>query len=103
MNPPRRGTPDFLLLFLTFALVCFGLAMVFSASSMTSAYRWDDPWYFTKKQLMAVGLGSVGMLFCMNLHYTKLKKVGYSCFLYCRYAARFRYFHFKSKWCSQLV
>ena len=39
MNPPRRGTPDFLLLFLTFVLVCFGLAMVFSASSMTSAYR----------------------------------------------------------------
>jgi cell division protein FtsW len=75
MNPPRRGTPDFLLLFLTFVLVCFGLAMVFSASSMTSAYRWDDPWYFTKKQLIAVGLGSVGMLFCMNLHYTKLKKL----------------------------
>ena len=75
MNPPRRGTPDFLLLFLTFVLVCFGLAMVFSASSMTSAYRWDDPWFFTKKQLIAVGLGSVGMLFCMNLHYTKLKKL----------------------------
>ncbi|MDQ0921484.1 putative lipid II flippase FtsW [Paenibacillus sp. V4I5] len=75
MNPPRRGTPDFLLLFLTFVLVCFGLAMVFSASSMTSAYRWDDPWYFTKKQLIAVGLGSVGMFFCMNLHYTKLKKL----------------------------
>ena len=75
MNPPRRGTPDFLLLFLTFVLVCFGLAMVFSASSMTSAYRWGDPWYFTKKQLIAVGLGTVGMLFCMNIHYTKLKKL----------------------------
>ena len=49
MNPPRRGTPDFLLLLLTFVLVCFGLVMVFSASSMTSAYRWGDPWYFTKK------------------------------------------------------
>ncbi|NOV03286.1 putative lipid II flippase FtsW [Paenibacillus planticolens] len=75
MNPPRRGTPDFLLLFLTFLLVCFGLAMVFSASSMTSAYRWDDPWLFTRKQLIAVGIGVVGMLFCMNVHYTKLKKL----------------------------
>ncbi|MFC5453143.1 putative lipid II flippase FtsW [Paenibacillus aestuarii] len=75
MNPPRRGTPDFLLLFLTIVLVCFGLAMVFSASSMTSAYRWDDPWYFTKKQLTAVALGSVVMLFCMNLHYSKFKKL----------------------------
>lgn len=78
MNPPRRGTPDFLLLFLTFVLVCFGLAMVFSASSMTSAYYAkfnNDPWFFTKKQLMAVGIGTVGMLFCMNLHYSKLKKL----------------------------
>ncbi|MCY9668037.1 putative lipid II flippase FtsW [Paenibacillus alginolyticus] len=78
MNPPRRGTPDFLLLFLTFVLVCFGLAMVFSASSMTSAFYEkfnNDPWFFTKKQLMAVGIGTVGMLFCMNLHYSKLKKL----------------------------
>ncbi|MFD0697193.1 putative lipid II flippase FtsW [Paenibacillus sp. GCM10027628] len=75
MNPARRGTPDFLLLFLTLVLVCFGLAMVFSASSMTSAYKWADPWYFTKKQLIAVGLGSILMLFCMNIHYTKLKKL----------------------------
>ncbi|MDF2650232.1 MAG: stage sporulation protein [Paenibacillus sp.] len=78
MNPPRRGTPDFLLLFLTFVLVCFGLAMVFSASSMTSAFYDkynNDPWFFTKKQLVAVGLGTVGMFFCMNLHYTKLKKL----------------------------
>ncbi|TXK85714.1 putative lipid II flippase FtsW [Paenibacillus sp. N3.4] len=75
MNPPRRGTPDFLLLFLAFVLVCFGLAMVFSASSMTSAYKWGDPWYFTKKQLIAVGIGTIGMLFCMNIHYTRLKKL----------------------------
>ncbi|GGI43038.1 cell division protein FtsW [Paenibacillus marchantiophytorum] len=74
MNPPRRGTPDFLLLFLTFVLVSFGLAMVFSASSMTSAY-YGDPWAFTKKQLIAVGIGTVGMLFCMNIHYSKLKKL----------------------------
>lgn len=74
MNPPRRGTPDFLLLLLTFALVCFGLAMVFSASSMTSAY-YGDPWAFTKKQLIAVFIGTIGMFFCMNLHYTKLKKL----------------------------
>jgi cell division protein FtsW len=75
MNPPRRGTPDFLLLFLTFVLVCFGLAMVFSASSMTSAFIHKDPWFFTRKQLIAVGLGAVGMLICMNMHYTKFKKL----------------------------
>ncbi len=75
MNPPRRGTPDFLLLFLTFLLVCFGLAMVFSASSMTSAYSTGDPWLLTKKQVIAVIIGTIGMLFCMNIHYSKLKKL----------------------------
>ena len=75
MNPPRRGTPDFLLLLLTFVLFVLVLVMVFSASSMTSAYRWDDPWFFTRKQIFAVGVGTIGMLFCMNVHYTKLKKL----------------------------
>lgn len=75
MNPPRRGTPDFLLLILTFVLVCFGLLMVFSASSMTSAYRWDDPWFFTRKQLFAVGIGTALMMIGMNVHYSKLKKL----------------------------
>jgi len=81
MTPPRRGTPDFLLLFLTFLLVCFGLAMVFSSSSMTTAYTKGDPWFFTKRQLMAVGIGTVFMLFCMNVHFTKLKKLVLPAFL----------------------
>jgi cell division protein FtsW len=84
MNPGRRGTPDFLLLFLTFLLVCFGLAMVFSASSATSAtssITGGDPWFFTKKQFMAVVIGTVGMLFCMNIHYSKLKKLVMPVFL----------------------
>ncbi|MBP1996478.1 putative lipid II flippase FtsW [Paenibacillus eucommiae] len=84
MNVPRRGTPDFLLLFLTFSLVCFGLAMVFSASSMTSAtspITKGDPWFFTKKQAIAVVIGTIGMLFCMNIHYSKLKKLVLPAFL----------------------
>jgi cell division protein FtsW len=78
MSPARRGTPDFLLLFLTFLLVCFGLAMVFSASSMTSAtssITGGDPWFFTKRQAISVVIGTMGMLFCMNVHYSKLKKL----------------------------
>ncbi len=70
MNPPRRGTPDFLLLFLTFALIGFGLVMVFSAS-----YNLDtDPLYFTKKQVIWAILGTFMMLFFMNLNYQRLKK-----------------------------
>ncbi|WP_426447284.1 putative lipid II flippase FtsW [Paenibacillus sp. S-38] len=71
MTPQRRGTPDFFLLFLTFSLVCFGLAFVFSAGM---AFRKDDPWYLVIRQGLAVGLGTAAMFFCMNVDYRKFKK-----------------------------
>ncbi|WJH33195.1 FtsW/RodA/SpoVE family cell cycle protein [Paenibacillus sp. CC-CFT747] len=74
MTSPRRGTPDFLLLFLTLALVAFGLMMVYSSSSMVSTFKYDNSFIFAKKQAVAVGLGAVGMLFFMNVPYSKLKK-----------------------------
>lgn len=75
MNPPRRGTPDFLLLFLTLALAAFGLLMVFSASSMSATYYWEgDSLYYTKKQALGIILGLIGMIITMNMHYSKLKK-----------------------------
>lgn len=73
--PPRKGTPDFLFLFLTFLLVCFGLVMIFSASSMVTTYKWGDPWFFTKKQTVAVLIGTVCMIICMNIPLDKLKKL----------------------------
>lgn len=69
----RRGTPDFFLLVLTFILVGFGIVMVFSASSATSAYQFNDALYFTKKQIIWAAIGSIVMLFFMNVRYSKLK------------------------------
>ncbi|WP_025851408.1 putative lipid II flippase FtsW [Paenibacillus ehimensis] len=71
MTTPRRGTPDFLLLFLTFSLVCFGLAFVFSASM---AYRANDPWYLAVRQAIFAGLGTIAMFFCMNVDFRKFQK-----------------------------
>ena len=72
MNAPRRGTPDFLLLFLTFILIAFGLVMVFSASSAIASYELKDPWYYTKRQAIAIALGLFGMFFWENwLRYDK--------------------------------
>lgn len=48
--------------------------MVFSASSMTFAYYNQDPFSHVKKQAIAVVLGMIGMLICMNLPYTFFKK-----------------------------
>ncbi|KIL35222.1 stage V sporulation protein E [Cohnella kolymensis] len=79
-NPAQgsRGTPDFLLLILTMVLVCFGLVMVFSASSSMAAIDPDynnDPLYFMKRQMMFAGLGTFIMLVLMNIPYYKYKKL----------------------------
>lgn len=75
MNSSRKATPDFLLLFLTLALVAFGLLMVFSASSMVSAYhKLGDSLYYVKRQAISAGIGFAGMLFFMNFSYHKLRK-----------------------------
>jgi len=47
--------------------------MIFSASSMTSAYTNGDPWGFTRKQIISVIVGIVGMIICMNIPLNKLK------------------------------
>ncbi|GIQ68704.1 putative lipid II flippase FtsW [Xylanibacillus composti] len=74
MNPSKRGTPDFILLALTILLVGFGILMVFSASSPRAAHLLDDPLYFTKRQIIWAILGTICMLFLMNIHYTRWKK-----------------------------
>lgn len=76
MNEPRRGTPDFMLLLLTFLLVGFGLVMVFSASSVIALAREkfnNDPLYFVRKQAIFAVAGTVGMFFLMNIPASKLK------------------------------
>ncbi|MEF3309907.1 putative lipid II flippase FtsW [Paenibacillus sp. GYB004] len=76
MTEQRRGTPDFLLLLLTFLLVGFGLVMVFSASSVTALAKekfGNDPLYFVKKQAIFAVAGTVGMFFLMNIPYRRLK------------------------------
>ncbi|CCQ98701.1 exported hypothetical protein [[Clostridium] ultunense Esp] len=52
-----RGTPDFLLLFLTLLLVGFGVLMVFSSSQIISYTDHGDPLYFTKNSSFGQGLG----------------------------------------------
>ncbi|MCL6458338.1 MAG: FtsW/RodA/SpoVE family cell cycle protein, partial [Gorillibacterium sp.] len=76
MNPPKKNTPDYLLLFLTMILTAFGLLMVYSASSTISVYdNKGDSLKFIISQGIAVGLGLVLMLILMNFHYSWLRKI----------------------------
>lgn len=67
----RRGTPDFLLLLLTFSLVCFGLAFVFSSSIAIDS---EGSLSLGAKHVINIVLGTFMMLVCMNVDYRMLQK-----------------------------
>ncbi|HEY5647882.1 MAG TPA: putative lipid II flippase FtsW, partial [Nitrospiria bacterium] len=48
---------DKTLFMITLLLVCLGLVMIYSASAILAARRYDDSLYFFKKQFIWVGLG----------------------------------------------
>lgn len=77
----RRGTPDFFLFLMTVLLVLFGIVMVFSASGPEAATQYGDALFYTKKQIMAAGLGLALMLIFMNIPFLRWKKLYLPLFL----------------------
>ncbi|MFV0313795.1 MAG: putative lipid II flippase FtsW [Anaerotignum sp.] len=64
---------DFTVLFVVLTLMLFGVVMIFSASyytTMTSTKYNYDMFYFLKRQSVWVILGTVAMIFCMNVPYS---------------------------------
>ncbi len=67
--PKVRSAPDLLLIGATVSLLIVGLIMVFSASAVWADYRFDDSFFFLKRQLFFAGLGLIAMFFMMNIDY----------------------------------
>ena len=63
----KKGPPDFILFMTTVILVCIGLIMVFSSSSVTANLKFDDPYYFFKRQLLWALIGLVVMMVVMKI------------------------------------
>ena len=63
---------DWPLLSVALILMVIGLAMVESSSISVAAVRHSDPFFFLKRQLMAVGLGVCGALFIIARVSTKM-------------------------------
>jgi len=53
----------------TLSLLAIGLTMVYSASAIWADYKFDDSFYFAKRQLLFACLGVVAMFFIMNVDY----------------------------------
>lgn len=63
------------LFLVTLALISMGIIMVYSASAILSLERYNDPYFFLKRQLAWVFLGLSGMLFAARINYHALSKL----------------------------
>ena len=66
---------NWLLLSLVVLLIAIGLVFIYSASSYSAEVRYDDSFYFVKKQLVGLVLGIGVMIFCANFDYHKFVKL----------------------------
>lgn len=71
----KKGPPDFVLFITTLALVGIGLIMVFSSSAVTANLRYDDAYYFFKKQFMWAVISIFVMIVVMKINYLRLKEI----------------------------
>jgi len=71
---PRKVTPDMWLFGVAVVLLSAGVVMVYSASAIVAADRFQDPYFFLKKQLFWALLGSVAMLVAVRVDYRKLER-----------------------------
>ncbi len=68
---------DFILLIVTLALVGVGIVMVYSTSAIMAGDRFQDPYYFLRKQAFFAGVGFLLMIFMMFFPPTILKRLAY--------------------------
>jgi cell division protein FtsW len=69
-----RGKPDFWLMLILFALVGYGLVMVFSSSYYVAMTHYNDTYYFFKKQLIWAGFGLLVFFITANIPYQLYQK-----------------------------
>ncbi len=78
-----KKAPDFVIILVTCMLLTFGMMMVYSASSVWASYKFDDPFFFAKRQLLFAGLGIVAMFSIMNIDYWVWRKYALTILLLC--------------------
>ncbi len=67
---------DYNLLVLVIVIICFGLIMLYSASSYTSATKFGDSAYYLKRQMMNMAIGLIPLVLLTVLDYRIWKKFG---------------------------
>ena len=76
---------DYNLLFILIFLLCFGLVMLYSSSSYTSANLYDDSAHYLKLQFRNILVGVIPMYFFARIDYHFWKKFGFFAY-FCSFA-----------------
>jgi len=74
---------DQIILLMTVALTCFGVVMVYSASSVMAAKNFNDSFYFLKRQGLFSILGFAMMAFAMRIDYQQWRRLAVPILLGC--------------------
>ena len=74
-NKNVYGKMDFVLLSAVLLLVCFGVVMVYSASSYNAQVNYGNEFYYAIKQIIGVALGLIAMFVCAFTDYHFLLKL----------------------------
>ncbi|MBZ1348825.1 MAG: putative lipid II flippase FtsW [Candidatus Liptonbacteria bacterium] len=70
---------DKVIFFTVFILIVLGMVMLVSASSELAKLRFDDPYFFVRRQLTyGLSAGIVGFLICLLVPYKFFKKISFS-------------------------
>jgi cell division protein FtsW len=72
----RKLRYDWVLFMATFALIALSVVMVFSASSLVAAQRFNDAYYFASKQLTFALLGCLVLAVMMHVDYHVFEQPG---------------------------
>lgn len=80
----EKGTAyfDYNLLFILIFLLCFGLVMLYSSSSYTSANKYGDSAHYLKLQVRNILVGLFPMLFFASVDYRIWRKFGSIAYLF---------------------
>lgn len=74
MRKIKYHSPDMVLFLVVFGLLCFGLIMLYSASALMALERYKDPYFFLKKQVVWVGIGSFFFILLAGTDYNILQE-----------------------------
>jgi cell division protein FtsW len=74
---------DLVIMLMAIALTCFGVVMVYSASSVMAAKRFHDGFFFLKRQGIFALLGFALMLGTMRINYQFWRKLAAPILLGC--------------------